>query len=430
MASALPATNPSEATGLQWLYVDFNSYFASVEQQLQPELRGKPIIVVPVASDTTSAIAASYEAKAFGIRTGTNVREAKIKCPGLICVPARHEVYVDFHHKILEEIDRHIPVTAVCSIDEVACRLMRNETSLAAVARIAASIKRGLAENVGEHVRCSIGVAPNRYLAKVATDLKKPDGFTVIHPHDLPHRLFALDLRDLPGVGPNMERRLTAAGIADLPALWALGAERMRHIWGSIWGERMWHLLRGADLPEMETQRSSLNHSQVLAPDLRVPIKARHVARRLLLKAASRLRRMDYYASALSFSARLENGGRIEESARFWRAQDSMTFLHKLDELWTRALPQAAGTRFKMVVVTVHRLSAASELAADLFDTPSGADSEQRAKAERMSRALDKLNHRFGRDTVQLGALPADCRDHSGAKIAFTRIPDRAEFLE
>ena len=94
---------------LRWLYVDFNSYFASVEQQLRPQLRGRPVAVVPVETDSTCAIAASYEAKAFGIKTGTPIYEAKKRCPDLVCVLADHSRYVDFHQRILEEVDRHIP---------------------------------------------------------------------------------------------------------------------------------------------------------------------------------------------------------------------------------------------------------------------------------------------------------------------------------
>ena len=109
---------------LRWLFLDLNSYFASVEQQLQPELRGKPVIVAPVGSDTTVAIAASYEAKRYGINTGTPVWEAKQKCPDLLITPARHERYVEFHDAIVAEIWKHVPVDKVCSIDEVACRLL------------------------------------------------------------------------------------------------------------------------------------------------------------------------------------------------------------------------------------------------------------------------------------------------------------------
>ena len=159
------------AAQLRWLYVDFNSFFASVEQQLRPELRGKPVAIVPVDSDYTSAIAASYEAKAFGIKTGTPIHEAKRLCRDLICVHADHEHYVDFHHRIQEEIQKHIPITEVCSIDEVACRLMDNETSPDRAIEIALSIKRGLAETVGEYVTCSIGIGPNKYLAKVAGEM-------------------------------------------------------------------------------------------------------------------------------------------------------------------------------------------------------------------------------------------------------------------
>jgi len=415
---------------LRWLYIDFNSYFASVEQQLRPELRGKPVAVVPVETDATCAIAASYEAKAFGVKTGTPIYEAKKMCPGLICVLANHERYVDYHHRILAEVDKHIPVTAVCSIDEVACWLMNNETSVERVTEIANAIKRGLAANVGEYVKCSIGVASNRYLAKVATDLHKPDGFTILTAADLPHKLFALKLRDLPGIGYNMERRLHMAGIYDMQTVFSLSSQRMRKVWGSVWGEKMWFLLRGIEVPEEETTRSTIGHSHVMAPELREPVKAKYVARRLTLKAASRLRRMGYYASAFHLSARIENGPRLEASARCYRAQDSLTFLHMLDRCWNEIAGQARGQRIKKVSISLHGLTAATDIEPELFAELPDVDLKARAKAERMSYALDKINHRFGRDSVLVGMLPSQGRSFSGTKIAFTRIPDVEEFLE
>ena len=264
---------PIPALSLRWLYVDFNSYFASVEQQLRPELRGKPIAVVPVETDSTCAIAASYEAKAFGVKTGTPIYEAKRLCAGLVCVLARHERYVEFHHGLIEEIERHIPVTAVCSIDEVACRLMDNEISLERSTEIAESIKSGIAKTIGPYMRCSIGIAPNRYLAKVGTELQKPDGLVVVRAEDLPQKLFSLKLRDLPGVGANIGHRIQKAGIADLPSLFALNPQQMRTIWGSIWGEKLWYLLRGMELPDETTTRRSIGHSHVMAPELRDPTK-------------------------------------------------------------------------------------------------------------------------------------------------------------
>jgi DNA polymerase-4 len=410
--------------------VDFNSYFASVEQQLNPALRGKPVAVVPVETDATCAIAASYEAKAYGIKTGTPIYEAKKICPDIICVLARHEHYVNFHQRILEEIDHHIPVTAVCSIDEVACRLMSNETSPQRIAEIAQSIKKGLAKNIGEYVRCSIGVAPNRYLAKVATDLQKPDGFTLIRPEDIPHKLFTLKLRDLPGIGHNMEKRLWLAGINDVQTLWKYSAPHLRKVWGSVWGEKMWYLLRGVEVPEEETKRSSIGHSHVMAPELRAPDKAKFVARRLLLKAASRLRRMGYHASTLSLSARIENGPRLAGSMQCYRAQDSMTFLHMLDALWEALQAESNGARLKKISITLLDLSPAGDVQPELFAPLPDLEMQRRQRADKLSSALDKINHRFGRDSVLVGMLPSQGRSFSGTKIAFTRIPDAEEFLE
>jgi len=412
---------------LRWLYVDFNSYFASVEQQDQPHLRGRPVAVMPVASDATCAIAASYEAKAFGIRTGTPIHEAKRLCPSLVCVLARHELYVEFHHRILAEIENHIPITTVCSIDEMACRLMDNEASEAAATRIARGMKQGLASRIGPHVRCSIGIAPNRYLAKVATDLQKPDGLVILHAAEVPERLAGLTPRDLPGIGRGMELRLQRVGVTNFPSLWALTPARMHAAWGSVEGTRFWHQLRGTEVEEVETTRRSIGHSHVLGPALRHQAEAINVARRLTQKAASRLRRMDYYATAMDFSARLENGTRLHAREPTWRAQDSTGFLRLLDRMWARTIGQAPQARVKKLGVVLHGLIPAADVQPDLLEA---LPNQPQKRAEALSHAMDKLNHKFGRDTVLLGMLPAEGRRVSGSKIAFTRIPQREEFFE
>lgn len=415
----------------RWLYIDFNSYFASVEQQLNPAYRGKPVAVVPVMTESTSAIAASYEAKAYGIKTGTPVWEAKEKCPGLICVLGNHEKYVEYHHRAIAEVQNHIPVTMVCSIDEIACRMLSNENSYWRAREIAMGLKRGLAKNVGEYIKCSIGIAPNRYLAKVATDMQKPDGLTFLNASGLPETLHVLELRDLPGIGRNMERRLNMQGIWTMRDLLALDLRQMRKAWGSILGERMWYYLRGVELPDLETTRSSVGHSHVLAPELRVPAKARYVARRLTLKAASRLRRLEYEAGAMSLSVRIVDGPRYALEARCIPASDSVTFLRLLDAMWQEiARGLGAYDRIKKVSVTLYHLKPFGHVQDDLFDPLSLKVMAERARAERMSQALDILNQRYGRDTVSLGMMPTEGRGFSGTKIAFTRIPDEEEFLE
>ncbi len=425
-----PTNQNTPSASLRWLYVDFNSYFASVEQQLDPRLRGRPVIVVPAETDSTSAIAASYEAKAFGIKTGTPVWEAKKICPDIICILAKHEQYVEYHQRILEEVDKHIPVTAVCSIDEVACRLMDNEISEARSKEIALSIKKGLAANIGEYIKCSIGIAPNRYLAKIATDFKKPDGLTFIYPDDLPGKLLSLRLRDLPGIGHNVEKRLNVAGIRDMAALWQMDAKQMRKAWGSIWGEKVWYLMRGYELQDEETIKSTIGHSHVMAPELRDPAKSKYVARRLTLKCASRLRRIGYYASSFHISVRTEKGVRFEESERCYRAQDSITFLDIMNQCWDKLIKKTGKNRIMKVSISLNGLTSANDLQQDLFSSLTNTDSGKRAKSEKISAALDKINHRYGRDSALIGMLPSQGKSFSGSKIAFTRIPDIEEFLE
>ena len=124
---------------LNWLYIDINSYFSAIEQQVDPSMRGKPVAVVPLLSDSTCAIAASHEAKLKGIKTGTKIYQAKKLCPGLICIKARHNLYIEYHHKIFKEVDLYLHVDHIFSIDEGACKLTgkyRNESDAISIGRI------------------------------------------------------------------------------------------------------------------------------------------------------------------------------------------------------------------------------------------------------------------------------------------------------
>ena len=430
----------AESPPLRWLYLDLNSYFASVEQQLDPAIRGRPVVVAPVDTDATSAIAASYEAKAFGIRTGTKIYEARALCRDLVVVPGRHEEYVRYHHRIIEEVGRHVPVTAVCSIDEVACRLMDNENGVAQVTALAARIKAGIRANVGECLTSSIGVAPNRLLAKIAADMRKPDGLTILPAETLKARLSTLKLSDIPGVGRNMEKRLAAVGIVTMARLLDLDEREARLAWGSVWGERMYWLLRGAELPEVPTQSRSIGHSHVLAPERRPPDRARLVARRLVAKAATRLRRAGKRTGLIELFVRGESvagatfgartkGPKWSGHMRLPAVMDTLSLLAAFETLWTRMGAEFAASRFLQVGVTLGELSAADTLQPGLFD--SGAlDARTETRRLALSNAMDKVNQRFGRDAVTLGHDSAGAGRSTGPRIAFTRIPELAEFHE
>jgi DNA polymerase-4 len=398
---------------LRALFLDFNSYFASVEQQLQPHLRDRPVAVVPVMVDSTCCIAASYEAKRYGVRTGTPVWQARQLCPGLQLVEARPGVYVAFHHRLVEVVESCVHVTQVLSIDEMTCELSGALGSRERSEKLARHIKAKLAEEIGAYLRCSIGIAPNTFLAKTATELQKPDGLVVIEEGDLPHCLHSLQLRDLCGIGSRMHRRLRSYGIYSVQELCEARRETLRLVWRGIEGERMYQNLRGETVYRPPSRRISLGHSHILPPEERTPQGAYAVLSRLLQKAAMRLRKMQLVARGLEVFVRHVKGATWSAHTAFAETDDTLIFVQAMSFLWQRrpneySIPLGVG-------VTLFALKPAALCTRSLFD-------EDQAH-QKLNCAVDDLNERFGSTAVYLGG--AHHALHSAPeRIAFNHIPE------
>ncbi|TAK92092.1 MAG: DNA polymerase [Burkholderiaceae bacterium] len=400
---------------LRALYVDFNSYFASVEQQLRPELRGKPVAVLPVMTDTTCCIAASYEAKAFGIKTGTLVREARQRCPELILVESRPALYIDMHHQLIAAVESCLHVEQVRSIDEMWCKLSGRDQKKENAIALARQIKQAIAQQVGAMMRCSIGIAPNRYLAKTASDMQKPDGLTVIEQNDLPDCLYRLELRDLNGVGRAMEKRLHSCGIHTVEQLCQARKEDLHHAWRGIEGERMYARLRGEAVPELESQRSSVGHSHVLPPALRNAESVYAVLHRLTQKACMRLRSYHCVAGRLQLSVKFVDGWRWHNDTPLDPTHDTRHILKGLEHLW-RDFPKGRQQIPLAVSMTLTDLTDATALTPSLFESHQSQD--------QLNAVIDSLNLRFGKNTLYFGGAHV-ARDQAPMRIAFTHIPDR-----
>ncbi len=398
---------------LRSLLVDFNSYFASVEQQVEPRLRGKPLGVVPMMADTTVCIAASIEAKQFGVKTGTKVGDAKKMCPGIEFVVARHELYIDFHHRAVSIVDSFVPVRAVLSIDEMDCELTGRWREPERALKIAREVKAGLAAQIGECLRTSVGIGPNTFIAKTASDMVKPDGLVMIQKAELPQRLFDLPVRALSGVGRQMEKRLAQYQIATVRDLAAKSRDELRAIWGGVGGEIMYERIRGEEQHERESETGSISHSSVIGPDHRNPDHAFAVLNRLTQKAAMRLRKANYYAGKLSIGIKYLDGSHWATEMRLVDTQDTVAFLHALDKLWSKR-PKDRRTILKVEM-------AYSDLVAEAQHTGSLFASEEKSK--NLYNALDKLNARFGKQAVYF-ASAHNARDRGGMHIAFNHIPD------
>jgi DNA polymerase-4 len=421
----------SIAEQVNWLFLDMNSYFASVEQEVQPHLRGKPTAVVTVDADSTVCIAASYEAKAFGVSTGTALGEARKKCPDLNVVVARHEIYVDYHDKIKAAVEQNcLHVSKIISIDEMECRLRGRDMQLANAQELARQVKQAI-RSVGKTLRCSVGLAPNRFLAKIASNMEKPDGLVTITQSQLPQILFKLKPRDLPGIGHNMEKRLLNQGITTMEQLCQLDMDQMTQLWGGVLGTRFWLKLRGSDFDERESHKTSFSHQHVLPPNLRTRDQACAVGKKLLHKAAVRLRQAKLWTSAMAIFVLFskdqdakeddQNGywlhhGRPmwEASLRFPSCQDTMTLVNVFQEAW-KDCPKR---RPVMISVALVDLIPEDMRNMTLFDDMYGG-----GKADRLAQVMDSVNAKFGSTTLYLGGIH-HVKEAAPPRIAFKSIPD------
>jgi len=408
---------------IERLYLDFDGFFASVEQQARPALRGKPVGVVPFASTTyTCVIACSKEAKRCGVTTIMPVLEAKRICPEIVLVPQNPDLYRRAHHALLAEISAVIPIDAVKSIDELTCRLEPADRS--APDALAGRIKIRLRDNIGPYITCTIGFAANRQLAKMAGKVNKPDGVTIWHPEDMPAPLFKVPLQGVPGIGKRMIGRLYDAGIFTMPDLWKTQPKQLRKIWGNVTGERLWYALHGYDIQAPASGRGMFGHGRVLPPDHRDIRHAHECSRLLLVKAARRMRRDGFNAGHLwlwlSMRSTQWSGG-----VPLPIVHDDHACLAGLEILWARARSAVPpGTKIIRLGVTLLDLSPASARQLDMFVN----DDVVRRRWEKVTSALDFLNAKYGKTIVSLGPWTPPPGGYAGGKISYTRIPRAEDF--
>lgn len=413
---------PGVSRPLSALFVDCDSFFASVEQHLEPSLRGRPVAVAPVMAETSCCIAASYEAKAFGVKTGTGIREARLRCPGITIVPARPAEYVKVHHRIIEAVESCIHVEAVLSIDEMWAWLPLNWRDPGFVRELGRRIKERVTDEIGPAVKVSVGAAPNRYLAKIASAMGKPDGLFLLGGEELPEALHPLALRDLTGIARSMEARLHAAGIHTVAELCRAPKQVLHGVWGGVMGSRLWHLLRGDEVPELVSSRKTIGHSHVLPPELRSPARAWPVICKLLHKACERLRAHGLLAGSLTMKLAFRQGVAWDPELRFTATDSTFFLIRTLQRLWSDR-PEARADLIQVGVV-LSGLVERHNHTPDLFaDAAAEGTAVARLKRQRLDAAIDRLRARYGRQVVYFGNVQ-DSRDAAPMRISFTHIPD------
>lgn len=415
---------------IERLYLDFDGFFASVEQQCDRRLRGRPVGVVPFEGlgDRGMLIAVSREAKDAGITSLMSVREASSICADLVTVPQKPDLYRRAHNALLSEIETVIPIDTAKSIDELTCIL--DQDGRRDPEDLAHRIKAALSENIGRCITATTGFAANRQLAKMACKAGKRsrghygDGLAIWRPEDMPGPLFRVKMEDIPGVGSRLATRLRSMAIYSAEDLYNLQPKHMRKIWHNVTGERLWYALHGFDVQAPISKRGMFGHGRVLPPEARGPSAAREISRLLLTKAARRLRREGYYAGALWLWLALRAGSWFRQMP-LPIVNDDQAILAALSALWRHFFDEHPErvTIFR-VGVTLLDLSPSNERQLDFLT----ADDDERRRWEAATSAIDDLNARYGGTVVSLGPWRPPAGGNVGGKISYTRIPSAEDF--
>lgn len=382
-----------------------NSFFASVEQQVQPTLRGKPVGVAPFTGDSGCIIAASKEAKERGARIG-RIGEIKKICPEICVVESRPALYMIYHKEIRKVIESFTPYFEPLSIDEFIIHLTPREQNRGSAGELAMDMKRAIRERVGDYLTCSIGIGPSRFLAKMAGERRKPDGLTVVQLKELKNFYSDLKLTDLTGINYKMEAILKNFKIESPLDFFDCSLPKLRGIlnhWGRLWYFR----LRGFEVDDTETKNKTIGHSHVLPPHLRSIDGAKSVIEKLIFKAGFRLRKEKYWAGGVSVEISFYGGSIFHRAKKVERFCDNQSFSRYVKEIlkecrWQNNPSYVSVATFGLVRQARAQISIFSEI----------------ERERSLSKTLDLINDEFGADTV----FPASM--HQAKEDA----PDRISF--
>lgn len=406
------------------MHIDLNSCFATVEQQARVRLRGRPIAVVNRRTEHTAIVTASYEAKAMGVKVGMRLKEAKKLCPGLIGVESDPPKYRYVYHKLMDIMRDYSPHFTMKSIDEGVIDF--TQTSAAIRARdmedIGREIKQRLKDEIGCAMRCNVGVGTNRFLAKTAASLHKPDGMDVLTSHNIWQVFSGLKLTDITGIAHQNERRLNAVGIYTPLQFLNADAELLaKVVFKSVCGYQWHQRLRGWEVDDVSYDLKTCGRQYVME-GRNVPRSDVLTRLHILTEATgAKLRGQGKCARGVGVYARIEGAEGLGESNGRWGRKGNywhQKYLAPLPFFSDRAIWAIASQLFqnapdgdvREIGVHVYHLQ-------DGFGDQLSLFGDALAREQHMTQAIDDINQRYGDHTIHAA-------DTLGSgKIVKTKIP-------
>ncbi len=416
-------------------HIDMNSFFASVEQQANPRLRGRPLGVCAYLHERGCIIAASVEAKRFGMKVGMRVEEARDKVPEAAFIqnePAKYRSVIARVFAILRQVSDRVEYY---SIDEAFVELTGLCRDTAEAAWLLSKVQWRIQQEVGEWLKCSVGIASNRRLAKLASDLKKPNGLTVFDPMTIDETLAGLRVDALCGIGSRLRRRLNKAGIYTLFDVKRSAPLELLRLFGKS-GYFLWAALSGLDVDahfiDGHTDPKSVGHSYCVPRHVNEQGLVFAVFLRLLERAARRMRALGKSAGGMSVTVGLRKKDDEDEihgwgfPFRFTRsltqafhepADDSFTLIQQGSDLLHRLWSLEEEVSF-LAVTFWNLVTPGDQLRFDGSSLLTSVDTGVPWK--RVSKAMDHIRNRYGEESIQFGSMMS-LGDEAPDRIGFRK---------
>jgi len=392
------------------MHIDLNSCFATVEQQSRPRLRHRPVAVVNRRTETTSIVTASYEAKAYGIKVGMKVREARKLCPELVTLESDPAKYRFVYRKMLAIMKDYSPHVTMKSIDEgvidfkPTTEAIRNRD----LTDIGYEMKARLKNEIGSYMRCNVGISTNRFLAKTAASLHKPDGLDIIHSNNLRTTLADLKLTDLTGIAQRNEHRLNSVGIyTPLEFLDADVFTLKKIVFKSVVGEWWYQRLRGYEVDDVQYDLKTVGRQYVLESfDLSYQ-KILQRLHHLCESVGAKLRSQDKAARGVFVYAKTHD-------RQYWHARH----MCELPFFSNGAIYAQASLLFSRAPTNIREIGVSCYELSDGMDDQLSLFGDELAREQQVTEAIDLINKRFGDRTIHAADTLGTGR-HVKQKIPF-----------
>ena len=387
------------------IHVDMDAFYASVEQIDHPELKGKAVIVGGDPRGRGVVSAASYEARKFGVHSAMPTAQAIRRCPHAILLPVRMDRYAEVSHTIRTIFERYTPLVEPISLDEAFLDVTASVALFGTPEQIGQAIKKAILEQT--HLTASVGVAPNKFLAKLASDLNKPDGFVIITEQNKQQILDPLPVGKIWGVGEVTENALKSHGIHTIGQLRAGSVDELAAIVGNGAAE-LQRLARGEDDREVEPDRQckSLSSEQTFATDISDATILLSVLLEQVEEVAQRLRQEKLKARTVTLKLRYGDFRTVTRSATLSEATNVTKTLWEIAERVFRQWHSRSGGPLRLLGFGVSGLAPEQAGQQLLFRDP------EEEKLKRLDKAVDEIRDRYGNRAVHRGT--GATRDNPG----------------